>query len=66
MDKTTLETFTQKLMRQTNYDEKQCNKLFEENKTLEQCIILYLNIEKKQEKELSMNQKIFKVIREEF
>lgn len=64
--KETLELFTKKLMRQTNYSEEQCKKFFEENKTLEQCIIEYLNIQVKEEKEMSMNQKIFKVIRENF
>jgi lipase chaperone LimK len=68
MDETkdALELFTKKLMRQTNYSEEQCKKFFEENKTLEQFIIEYLNIQEKQEKELSTNQKIFKAIRENF
>lgn len=68
MDETkdALESFTNKLMRQTNYSAEQCKKFFEENKTLEQCIIEYLNIQEKQEKELTTNQKIFKAIRENF
>jgi|TARA_B110000967_G_C18894981_1_gene569944 hypothetical protein len=61
-----LELFTKKLMRQTNYSEEECKKFFEENKTLEECIIEYLNIQSKEEKEMTTNQKIFKVIRENF
>ena len=52
-------------MRQTTYTEEECKeKLL--TKTLDECIKEYLGVSKKEEKKVSTNQNIFKVIREFF
>lgn len=54
------------LMRQTNYTKEECTEMLKKN-SLEECIKIYLDIqEKPKEENISVNQKIFKVIREEF
>ena len=53
------------LMRQTTYTKEECIELLKTN-TLEECISIYLQIEKKEEPKKSTNQNIFKVIREFF
>lgn len=53
------------LMRQTTYTKEQCIELLKTN-TLEECIIKYLQIEKKEEPKQTTNQAIFKTIRDFF
>ena len=54
------------LMRQTNYTKEKCIEMLKTN-TLEECISIFLDIQTEtKEENLSTNQKIFKVIREEF
>lgn len=54
------------LMRQTNYTKEKCIEMLKTN-TLEECILIFLDIQTEtKEENLSTNQKIFKVIREEF
>ena len=57
---------TDMLMRQTNYSKEECFEMLKKN-TLEECIKIYLDVQENTiEDNLSINQKIFKVIREEF
>jgi hypothetical protein len=67
-DKSTIENLNEDykiLMRQTTYTEEECKeKLL--TKTLDECIKEYLGVSKKEEKKVSTNQNIFKVIREFF
>ena len=53
------------LMRQTTYTKEECIKLLKTH-TLEECIMKYLNIEKKTEPPKTTNQNIFKTIRDFF
>ena len=53
------------LMRQTTFTKEECIELLK-TKTLEECISIYLQIEKKEEPTKSTNQNIFKTIREFF
>ena len=53
------------LMRQTTYTKEECIELLK-TKTLEECISIYLQIEKKEEPKKSTNQNIFKTIRDFF
>ena len=52
------------LMRQTNYTKEQAKESLEKNKTIERCIQEYLGCIPKQERSVSVNQGIFKSIRE--
>jgi hypothetical protein len=52
------------LMRQTNYTREQATESLERNKTLECCIKEYLGITPKPEPSISVNQGIFKSIRD--
>lgn len=53
------------LMRQTTYTKEECIELLKTH-TLEECILKYLNIEKKEEPIKTTNQNIFKTIRDFF
>jgi hypothetical protein len=68
VDNSTIENLNEDykiLMRQTTYTEEECKeKLL--TKTLDECIKEYLGVSKKEEKKVSTNQNIFKVIREFF
>jgi hypothetical protein len=59
-----LEQIIKCLMRQTNYTEDEARISIEKNKTIEKCIQEYLGIQEKNNDEGSMNQKIYKSIRE--
>ena len=53
-------------MRQTNYTKEECTEMLTKN-TLEECIKIDLDIkEKTKEENIYVNQKIFKVISDEF
>ena len=52
------------LMRQTNYTREQAQESLERNKTVEQSIKEYLGVLPKPEPPISVNQGIFKSIRE--
>jgi len=52
------------LMRQTNYTEEEATQALERNKTLEDAIKEYLGVVKKESPVISVNQAIFKSIRE--
>ena len=51
------------LMRQTNYTEEEATKALERNKTLEDAIKEYLGVTKKEPVPITVNQGIFKSIR---
>lgn len=53
------------LMRQTNYTKEECTELLK-TYSLEECIIQYLQIKKKEEPKKTTNQAIFKTIRDFF
>ncbi len=53
------------LMRQTNYTKEECIELLK-TYSLEECIIQYLQIKKKEEPKKTTNQAIFKTIRDFF
>jgi hypothetical protein len=53
------------LMRQTNYTKEECNELLK-TYSVEECIIQYLQIKKKEEPKKTTNQAIFKTIRDFF
>jgi len=53
------------LMRQTNYTKEECIELLKKY-SLEECIIQYLQIKKKEEPKKTTNQAIFKTIRDFF
>lgn len=53
------------LMRQTNYTEEECTELLK-TYSIEECIIQYLQIKKKEEPKKTTNQAIFKTIRDFF
>ena len=52
------------IMRQTTYTKEEATRALQENKNIEKCIELFLEIPPKKEPEMSVNQKIFKNIRE--
>lgn len=52
------------IMRQTNYTREEAEQSLERNKTVESCIKEYLGVTPKQEPPISVNQGIFKSIRE--
>lgn len=52
------------LMRQTNYTKEEAEKSLERNGTIEKCIHEYLGIMPKPEPVISVNQGIFKSIRD--
>lgn len=54
------------IMRQTNYTREEACKLFSEFGTVEKCIHHYFGIKPKEEPNISINQKIFKSIRDFF
>ncbi len=53
------------LMRQTNYTKEECTELLK-TYSVEECIIQYLQIKKKEEPKKTTNQAIFKTIRDFF
>ena len=53
------------LMRQTNYTKEECTEMLK-TYSLEECIIQYLQIKKKEEPKKTTNQAIFKTIRDFF
>jgi hypothetical protein len=53
------------LMRQTTYTKEECTELLK-TYSLEECIIQYLQIKKKEEPKKTTNQAIFKTIRDFF
>jgi hypothetical protein len=52
-------------MRQTNYTKEECTELLK-TYSVEECIIQYLQIKKKEEPKKTTNQAIFKTIRDFF
>jgi hypothetical protein len=52
------------LMRQTTYTEEEAKDCLERNKTVEACIKEYLGVSVKPEEKISVNQGIFKALRE--
>jgi hypothetical protein len=52
------------IMRQTNYTREEAMVSLEKNKSVEGCIKEYLGVPKKKEESISVNQGIFKSLRE--